>query len=588
MKRQVMTILCSILFLTICLASTANAEPVTQTITIKPGWNAIFLQVEPVWKDAATEATFPENQPTDSQVVFNDLGTDLISAWMWNPQDGTVEFIQNPDTPVPEEPDMLAYVPGNALATNLYAIHGNHGYLINYAGATDFIWDVTGEPLPPAIDWKPNSYNFVGFHLDPAHLPLYEDFFASSPAHAGQTIYILDAAGNWSSVGPSESMDHAGEAFWIYCNGSSEFSGPVTVQLGQGHDLGYGAVLEQQEITIKNDSAFARTVSLSLADGISASPVGTVPSPFPLFYWEFDPANDIARWTQMPTGTTHDITIEAGASQVLKLGVKRTDMTADTVYTTNLQVDDGKDPRAETLFKVPVLVTGISYAGLWVGDATISKVNQPAKIVDPGVATSTGSQFSYRLIVHVDSSGQTSLLNQVIQMWDEQNSKFVLFADDALIAYFSGASLRDGQPVGRRISSPAFGNFYDVDNTTLVKFKELTPADTFATMGGTIGTSLFLPKEDPSNPFVHKFHPDHPAAAGFDITRAVSLEFSDNDSDGNTILGSTALGWGSTEIGGIYRETMSGLLRSDRPINIEGIFVLHRVSNIGTLTTTAP
>ena len=77
-------------------------------------------------------------------------------------------------------------------------------------------------------------------------------------------------------------------------------------------------------------------------------------------------------------------------------------------------------------------------------------------------------------MVHAEDSGTVRLLSQVIQMWQEGTWKpdpndlgklivdepghFVLFADDSLISSYSGAAMRDGQLVGRRISAPAFPN----------------------------------------------------------------------------------------------------------------------------------
>ena len=100
-------------------ATVVQAEPITQTITVKPGWNAGFLEVEP--------------QDTDPSVVFAGL-TDLVSVWRWNPNTGTVEFIQNPSLLVPEEPQYMVYLPGNPVLTNLHAIHGGIAYLVQMGG----------------------------------------------------------------------------------------------------------------------------------------------------------------------------------------------------------------------------------------------------------------------------------------------------------------------------------------------------------------------------------------------------------------------------------------------------------------------
>ena len=60
----------------------------------------------------------------------------------------------------------------------------------------------SGEPAIPDIDWRPDSFNFVGFHLDDqGPQPFFIDFFSTSPAHAGEEIYRLDnATGTWLAV----------------------------------------------------------------------------------------------------------------------------------------------------------------------------------------------------------------------------------------------------------------------------------------------------------------------------------------------------------------------------------------------------
>lgn len=577
MKRWVIRALCcSIFLMTVVVAGNSKAEPVPQNFQIRTGWNAIFLEVEPADPDPA--------------VVFGPILTDLIGVWMWNPQAGTVEFAVNPTEPATRENNMVFYDPhyvpvpdGPPDLTNLFAIHGNSGYLVNYGGG-DTSLTISGEPLPPKANWKANSFNFVGFHFDPdaTTLPFFSTFFESSPAHTGQDYYVLNDSGDWVKK-PAIQMK-AGEAFWIYCKGSSEFTGPVNLQLTAGTKLDYAEILEKQDITLKNDSDVTRTILLSVVDGLPD---------YPLYYWKLDLNSNIATWVMMPTGPdSYDITLEAGQSKTITLGVKRQGKTEGIVYTRNLQVSSVDD----SFFKVPVSFTGISYRGLWVGDVMINKVNEPARLTDPDVLRPTGSTFSYRLLIHYDDAGVARLLNEVIQLLDSDSGSYVLLADGKLVGPYSGAALRDGQPVGRRISSPAYGNFYTVDvaqgdPSSYVKtsFETLTPASgNFAEQGGVLSATLFLPKEDPSNPFVHKYHPKHLPEAGSDITRNLTLTFSDVDSDGNSLIGSESLGWGITELGGIYHESITGLLRSDQTLHMEGPFILHRVSSIDTLVTTAP
>ena len=100
-------------------------------------------------------------------------------------------------------------------------------------------------------------------------------------------------------------------------------------------------------------------------------------------------------------------------------------------------------------------------------------------------------------------------------------------------------------------------------------------------MTGTIA----LTPQSPTNPFRHKYHPDHDnlddrfanfKAEAYAVTRVLSLQFSStpppgfNDPD-----------YGYRVQGGTYRETVTGLNKA--PITCQGTFRLTRLSDIGVL-----
>jgi hypothetical protein len=189
-----------------------------------------------------------------------------------------------------------------------------------------------------------------------------------------------------------------------------------------------------------------------------------------------------------------------------------------------------------------------------------------------------------RLLIHVDSTGQARLLKQVIQMWQNGTTvpdpddpdvlleatpgRFVLLTDDALIPTFSGAALRDGVPVGKRISTAHF----DFPGNDL----EMT-----GDFGGTntLSAAITLAEDFPTNPYRHKFHPDHDnigpqgveVAEAFEITRDIDLAFSTTDP-----TGANAPDYGFDTVAGTYREEIAGLHRT--PIRIQGTFRLQRVT----------
>src|SRR5437867_7686304 len=83
------------------------AQWTTQTITLNPGWNAVYLEVEPASPDC--DALF--------------AGLPVESVWAWNRRFSSVQFIQDANALLPGQPDWLTYVPTNHPARamrNLY------------------------------------------------------------------------------------------------------------------------------------------------------------------------------------------------------------------------------------------------------------------------------------------------------------------------------------------------------------------------------------------------------------------------------------------------------------------------------------
>jgi hypothetical protein len=353
-----------------------------------------------------------------------------------------------------------------------------------------------------------------------------------------------------------------GEAFWVYTQGSSKFNGPVAVQLERADGLHYGDTLTRQDVVIKNDSDEQQTISMSLSEGAPSNR---------LFYWKLNESTNIFEWVAFPPA---NLAIAPGESERLSLGVKRDGLSSADSLAGNIDVEAGG-----TVFQIPLSLEGIDVAGLWVGQAVVNKVSE----VRSGTTeiTPAGSEFSFRIIVHVDDGGQARLLSHVIQMWDKNLPNGpagpVLFTDDGLMSNYTGITMRDGKTVGRRISAPAFHNF-----------GQSALDGSFGIQAGELKTMLNLPADDPTNPFIHRYHKDHlvpgdntPPEQKYSIDRDIKLTFQDQDADGNNIVGSNGLGWGSLDMGGTYQETINGIHREE--LTIKGTFLLHRVSKKGSL-----
>jgi hypothetical protein len=104
--------------------------------------------------------------------------------------------------------------------------------------------------------------------------------------------------------------------------------------------------------------------------------------------------------------------------------------------------------------------------------------------------------------------------------------------------------------------------------------------------------------DDELNPFKHRFHPDHNnlddapqrqplpvrtnvhglrfTAESSSVRREIGLQFTAADPENLTLAG-----WGDNQLGGIYRETMTGLHKD--ALHVEGVFRLHHISRVGVL-----
>ena len=573
----------SMLILGVACATTlrAAATDITQTFVLQPGWNSVFLEVRP--------------EPNAAETVFG--GLPLASAWTWNPAGPKVEFVDDPTERLVPSPQWLGYFPRprpEAILTNLFAVQANRAYLLKIDGNQPVTWTVTGTPEVQNYRWTPDSFNLVGFPVDPQQQPTFGQFLAPSPAHVGQPIYRL-VNGQWQEVAsPFGTAIQSGEAYWVYCKGPSDYSGPISIDLEGGKGMDFAASGDRSRVRIRNLSTAPASITLHQLSS---------PSPIPLAIRQFDPDEVEVSWPALPQ--TYSLPVEQEGELLVDLAPRRANFGATEVGTV-VEIKDGfgyrrllaisaRGASAPAPFQLRraqesgnqafamTAPTVNPVAGLWVGNVGIHSVSQ----AQTGSLTPTpaGSPFSFRVLIHVDASGTARLLKEVIQLWKEgtripdpenpglflvdEPGRFVILTDDSLIENFSGSVLRDGEPVGYRVSATA----YDFEPQSLVM------SGSFGTTG-TLNSSITLDAEAPTNPFRHKYHPDHNnrnelytlfLEEAYPVSRTMTFEFSATDTGGNT-----GASFGSNQMGGTYSETISGLHRND--IVVEGTFILNRIS----------
>lgn len=259
MKRVIMSLSCALALAT----QGVWAQTRTQTIPLVKGWNAVWLEV----------------QPTNSALaaVFAGVPADIVAAYTLPVSEA--QFVQNTAVNV----QTLAgwnvwYAPYRADAplTQLTRVGANTGYLIH--ALDDAVLAVRGEvPGEAAVRWTPGRFNLVGFPVADPGGPTFKQFFSGSPAHNHTKIYRL-ADGAWRQVlAPDSETLRSGEAFWIYCDGTSDYQGPLSVKVNSVAGLVLAGALKG-EIEFRNATTHPLGFSLEqvLADGAAGLPLAAV------------------------------------------------------------------------------------------------------------------------------------------------------------------------------------------------------------------------------------------------------------------------------------------------------------------------
>lgn len=574
------------LLLLACLgASTVRAGTVTQTIELQPGWNAIYVEVEP--EVNAIEQVF--------------AGIPVASVWRWIPDDRPVSFIQDPDEDLLTIDGWYGYFPPQrpeSVLTNLYTIDANQPYLVRLQGSSPRTLEITGRPALRPIQWRTDGFQLTGFPVDPDNGPTFGSWFAGSEAHQGQAVYRLDDNGQWTEITrPQIERVRSGRAYWVYTKGRSTYQGPMAVELDFGERLDFGAAVARESLVVRNRSGVSNQIRIRrLASD----------DPVPLALATRDEESGEIQWPVIPDQTTFSLPVDE--SRILRFGIRRSELFSNNASQV-IEITNGLGSRrlidvSAAVFQPPAAASTQSaggsgegqaeratdprFAGLWLGVASIEEVSMAQ--TGGVVPLPTSGEFPLRMLVHVDAGGNVVLLKEVIQMWQEgtykpdpdnpefnvvdEPGRYVLITDESLLPQFEGAVLRDGEPVGVRMSTAA----YDFAGNELELEGIFGP-------GGLLTGSIVLDPEHPTNPFLHRFHPDHDnldpqflnfRPEAYEVTREMEFVFASEDPEG-----SESPEWGSGEVAGSFNEAISGLHRST--IFVSGTFRFRRVLNIDQL-----
>jgi hypothetical protein len=541
------------------LALTASAQWQNTTYTLKGGWNSIYLHGD------ATHATADELFAAHPEV---------LEVWRWNPNPNQVGFTTSPLIPSAGTAEWSTWLRDGS-SNSLGQLDGQSAYLVKCSGTTSNSYSVSlpQRILPPSAAWVRNGANLLGFpsYLNGSTYPTMGSYFATFPAAIAANVKVYKYVGG--DLGPgnplqvfspaTERLDR-NQAYWFESAVVGNFYAPIEVAPSNAAGLDFGRTGSIMTVRLRNRSAATTTVTIStVASDAAPSGQTAITGSVPLTLRAAD-------GTETPF--SGPITQVVGPQSVVTMsfGINRGAMSADVdaLYASLLRFQDSSNLMD---VMIPARASVASLAGLWVGEAEVSNV--ASKVVTSPDST-TPRSFPLRFIIHVDESGTARLLSQV----------------------FMGALAGEGnleglctREVGLKQDAKASAHRMSVGHLPLDAV--ITAGGGGVALGDTLVRNITIGYNDPTNPFVHSYHPDHdnkdarpdgtviPLSNGdesYTITRTCSFEFTTSPP-----AGTSPLGWGSSVIGGNYSEALGGLHKES--VNVSGTFTLRRVSENGTL-----
>lgn len=546
-------------FCLLFFAASARGQWQTTTYTLKGGWSSIYLSGDA--KQDSLDNIFPAS---------------VTEVWRWNPNPNQVQFTESPLVPSAGTPEWSVWRRGFPADSTLTQLIGRTAYLVKSVGtaANSYTVAIKQSPLSPAASWVRNGANLLGFpsFKNGANYPTFSNYFSTFPVATNAAIfkYVGGELGPGNPVqvfAPlSERLDRT-QAYWFAAKVVENFYAPLEINLSNANGLDFGRTGSVVTARIRNRSATAVTLTLAPAAS-EAKPAGQadIAGSVPLTSRAFDTTTLL--WAETPISAAYNVVIAPQSVMELQFGINRGAMTAgvDSRYASFLRLTDSNGQMDVML---PAKAQQASLAGLWVGDITLSAV---ASKVPSSPGASTPKPFLLRTLLHVPSSGSASLLSQVF------------LGQLALAPHDMGICTRE-----TLLNQAAKASAQRLVAAHLPLDQVISTGAGTVAVGGSLTCVVTVAFDDPTNPFVHQYHPDHdnknarlqtigPGIESYTVTRTCTFTFTAAPPAGSTV----SSGWGSSVLGGTYSESISGVHKT--PITVSGTFELNRASEIGTLT----
>ena len=594
----------------------------TQNINLKPGWNGVYLTVDPSYTDISSLPDFDSN---------------ITEIWLWKPIVKSDQFIKDPDVPTLTKSRWVRWSKALGASSNLQRLVGNASYLVKLGNiqedgswdvAGNVKWNIKGKPVPPNYNWTSTGLNFIGMHVQDRNVVTFEQYFPSSilngePPAEFFTYRGGDLVNDGINKNPAlvqkkrTTSINRGEAFWMRIGTEfNSYFGPFELVLQNINGIEMGETRERYRIILKNNLNEPLNVTMTLIDSEDA-PAGedNIGKDIKVLVRGEPNVVDLTYgYTSMEKNKAISYALKsiggfgAASSQEIILGVDRANSSGDPGDKIGgiLEFVDSK-----SLMKIQVPISAIipSNEGLWIGDVKVGsvrhditffrkknedevEVDENGKAISEGINDTYGEvaeNYPLRFIIHNsagddDGEAETKVFQRIfygLRNGAEVDNDIVLTNDQRALEYKQLGS-------ARRVASSNLP--FDPENKGWKCTGDFNIGKSFdVTIGQVYNDRL-------SNPFLHAYHPDHDnldpkfenelirGKESWGIVRNIKFRVDSPKKDFDNLV---SVGRRYT---GEYHEevTILGSGKEKKTYYAKGLFNLNRISQINTITAYVP
>lgn len=605
----------------------AAAQWITQSLELKPGWNAVFLHVDAAYANV-------------DALITSDPFNPIQEVWYWQPALPTGQFVDSPVNPTSGGSQWIQWTRTLGAQAPLQRLTGNGAYLVRVAGNLNYEWKLKGKPVLPLNKWSLSGLNFVGFPVSPTSPPTWEAFLQRAPLLQQTAEIYRYQGGEFGTTNPARLFSmrtttvRRDQAYWVRAGETyNQYFGPFQILNLDSGGLRFGTTKGQTQFRLRN---LANTPIV-----VTAQQIATEPPPFgqtpivglpPIIVRGAINTNNLTyAYTNWNSGLSWSLAAagQVGSEVEVFIGVNRSAM-AGNPGDNFAGILRFTDSLGLTRVDMPVSAQKESNAGLWVGSALVQYVGQYLK---PYATANNEADFAALL----DRLQLVEGANGHHYEWDSSSGRVLVFGGpqgktgsyllDGPIKVDSGAVAADyplrlilhNDGANTKLLQRVFYGFGLGTNVvvTTAESRLLTsqlstarrisavhlpassgnvPWNCSGTLqaGGNLSVTVPLAYDDQSsNPFLHTYHPDHDnldaqftstqprGVESYTVNRQLTLTFTAPQNDFDSLTASTQ------DLGGNYAEAITFLAKGTdtRTFNVLGTFALKRISDIATLTT---